>query len=189
VQKHDHFPHPGYGSHEAAESGSGLSATEVSGVSQSRGISQWRLPLQYSDTAVHMQGDSLNEPTWRLDNFSKSTFTRAGSAGEGNILLIDLVHSPHPHFFSRRNRSIRHQWSPAHVWHYFNRFRKSPFVWRLGVSLIVQLVRNPPAMQEASVRFLSQEDSPGEGTGNPLLYSWASLVAQLVKNLPATQQT
>ena len=27
--------------------------------------------------------------------------------------------------------------------------------------------------------------SPGEGIGYPLRYSWASLVAQLVKNLPA----
>ena len=27
--------------------------------------------------------------------------------------------------------------------------------------------------------------SVGEGIGNPLLYSWASLVAQLVKNSPA----
>ena len=27
--------------------------------------------------------------------------------------------------------------------------------------------------------------SIGEGIGNPLQYSWASLVAQLVKNLPA----
>ena len=27
--------------------------------------------------------------------------------------------------------------------------------------------------------------SPGEGTGYPLQYSWASLVAQVVKNLPA----
>jgi len=27
--------------------------------------------------------------------------------------------------------------------------------------------------------------SPGEETGYPLQYSWASLVAQLVKNLPA----
>ena len=26
--------------------------------------------------------------------------------------------------------------------------------------------------------------SPREGNGNPLQYSWASLVAQLVKNLP-----
>ena len=26
---------------------------------------------------------------------------------------------------------------------------------------------------------------PGEGTGYPCQYSWASLVAQLVKNLPA----
>ena len=27
--------------------------------------------------------------------------------------------------------------------------------------------------------------SPGEGIGYPLQYSWASLVAQLVKNMPA----
>ena len=31
--------------------------------------------------------------------------------------------------------------------------------------------------------------SPGEGIGCPLKYSWASLVAQLVKNLPATRET
>ena len=30
---------------------------------------------------------------------------------------------------------------------------------------------------------------PGEGTGCPLQYSWASLVAQLVKNPPAVQET
>ena len=31
--------------------------------------------------------------------------------------------------------------------------------------------------------------SPGEKVGYPLQYSWASLVAQLVKNLPAMQET
>ena len=31
--------------------------------------------------------------------------------------------------------------------------------------------------------------SPGEGIGYPLWYSWASRVAQLVKNLPAIQET
>ena len=31
--------------------------------------------------------------------------------------------------------------------------------------------------------------SAGEGTGYPLQYSWASLVAQLVKNPPAMQET
>ena len=31
--------------------------------------------------------------------------------------------------------------------------------------------------------------SPGEGTGYPLQSSWASLVAQLVKNPPALQET
>ena len=33
------------------------------------------------------------------------------------------------------------------------------------------------------------KSSPGEGIGYPLLYSWASLVAQLVKNLPAMWET
>ena len=31
--------------------------------------------------------------------------------------------------------------------------------------------------------------SPGEGISYPLQYSWASLVAQQVKNLPAMQET
>ena len=31
--------------------------------------------------------------------------------------------------------------------------------------------------------------SPGEGKGYPLQYSWVSLVAQLVKNLPAMWKT
>ena len=31
--------------------------------------------------------------------------------------------------------------------------------------------------------------SPGEGIGYPLQYSWASLVAELVKNLPAVWET
>ena len=33
------------------------------------------------------------------------------------------------------------------------------------------------------------ERSPGEGIGYPLQYSWTSLVAQLVKNQPAMQET
>ena len=56
-------------------------------------------------------------------------------------------------------------------------------------SLIAQLAKNLPAMQESLVRFLGQEDSPGEGIGHPLQYSWASLVAQLVKDPSAMQET
>ena len=56
-------------------------------------------------------------------------------------------------------------------------------------SLIAQLVKNPPAMQETPVRFLGWERSPGEGIGYPLQYSWASLEAQLVKNPPAMWET
>ena len=32
-------------------------------------------------------------------------------------------------------------------------------------SLVAQLLKNLPAMQETWVRFLGQEDSPGEGNG------------------------
>ena len=44
-------------------------------------------------------------------------------------------------------------------------------------SLVVQLVKNPIAMQETPGQFLGLED--------PLEKGYASLVAQMVKNLPA----
>ena len=44
-------------------------------------------------------------------------------------------------------------------------------------------------MQETLVHFLGQERSPEEGIGYPLQPSWASLAAQLVKNLPAMWET
>ena len=51
------------------------------------------------------------------------------------------------------------------------------------------LVKDPPAMQEGPGSIPGSESSPGEGIGYPLQYSWASLVAQLVKNLPAMWET
>ena len=54
------------------------------------------------------------------------------------------------------------------------------------VSLIAQLVKNPPAMLETLVRSLGRE---GKGIVYLLQYSWASLVAQLVKNPPAMLET
>ena len=44
-------------------------------------------------------------------------------------------------------------------------------------------------MQETLVQFLGWGDSLGEGIGYPLQYSWASVVAQLVKNLHAMWET
>ena len=38
-------------------------------------------------------------------------------------------------------------------------------------SLVAQMVKSLPAMQETQVWFLAQEDSPGEGNCNPLQYS------------------
>ena len=55
-------------------------------------------------------------------------------------------------------------------------------------SLIAQVVKNPPAMQETRVRFLGQKDPLEKGSATHTT-CWASLVAQLVKNLPAMWET
>ena len=44
-------------------------------------------------------------------------------------------------------------------------------------------------MQETLVQIPGLGRSLGEGIGYPLQYSWASLVAQLVKNQPAMHET
>ena len=49
-------------------------------------------------------------------------------------------------------------------------------------------IANLPAIQETPGRCLGRR-SPGEGIVYPSQYSWASLVAQLVKNLPAIRET
>ena len=66
----------------------------------------------------------------------------------------------------------------------------------LWASLVAQLVKKPPAMQEIPVRFLrSWFDLPGlgrsagEGKGYPCYYSWTLLVAQLVKDQLAMRET
>ena len=88
-----------------------------------------------------------------------------------------------------------------HLW-------SSALPWKtIPVSFVLaQLVKNPPAMQETPVRFLGKGRErlptpvywPGEfhglyrrsaGEDCPLQYSWASLVAQLVKNPPAMRET
>ena len=52
------------------------------------------------------------------------------------------------------------------------------------------MVKNPPTMQETRVGFLDWSGkSAREGIGYPLQNSWASLVAQLIKNPPVMQET
>ena len=58
----------------------------------------------------------------------------------------------------------------------------------IWASLVANLVKNPPAMQETPVQFLSWEDplEKGQATHSSI---WASLVAQLVKNLSTMRET
>ena len=69
--------------------------------------------------------------------------------------------------------------------------RQQIFLLILQYCLVAQLVKNRPARQDTLVPPLGLPGSgrsPGEGIGYPLQYSWASLVAQTVKNPPATQE-
>ena len=45
------------------------------------------------------------------------------------------------------------------------------FISVLGASLVAQMVRNPPTMQETQVWSLGREDNAGEGNGYPFQYS------------------
>ena len=56
-------------------------------------------------------------------------------------------------------------------------------------SLVAQLVKNSACNPGDQGSIPGLGISPGEGIGYPLQYSWASLVAQTVKNLPAIQET
>ena len=59
----------------------------------------------------------------------------------------------------------------------------------MRASLVAQLVKESAcnAGNLGSIPRLGR--SPGEEIGYPLQYSWASLVGQLVKNLPAKGET
>ena len=46
------------------------------------------------------------------------------------------------------------------------------FRLRAGAFLLAQMVKNVPAMWESQVQSLGKKDSPGEGNGYLLEYSW-----------------
>ena len=58
----------------------------------------------------------------------------------------------------------------------------------LRTSLVAQLVKNVCGAGDLGSIPRSGR-APGEGIGYPLQYSWVSLVAQMVKNLPAMWET
>ena len=59
----------------------------------------------------------------------------------------------------------------------------------MGTSLVDQLVKSPPAMQETLVQFLGWEDPLEKGQATHSSIHGASLVALTVKDLPAFQET
>jgi len=67
---------------------------------------------------------------------------------------------------------------------------KIPCTFFIGSSLVVELVKKRfihNAGDPGSIPGLGR--SAGEGIGYPLQFSWASLVAQKVKNPPAVQES
>ena len=85
----------------------------------------------------------------------------------------------------KRGHSLLSILCQAHISFHISRALYPP----AGASLVAQLVKNLPAMQETPVLFPGTGRFPGEGIGYPLQCSWASLVAETVKNLPAMWET
>ena len=67
--------------------------------------------------------------------------------------------------------------------------KKRSWVKGVRASLIVQLVKNPPASAGDPGSIPGLGRFSGEGISYPLQYSWASLVVQMVKNPPAMWET
>ena len=63
------------------------------------------------------------------------------------------------------------------------------YIWYIGPSLVAQLLKNLPENAGDPGSIPGSGKSPGEEIGFRLQYSWASLVAQTVKNLLAMQET
>ena len=85
----------------------------------------------------------------------------------------------------KRGHSLLSILCQAHISFHISRALYPP----AGASLVAQLVKNLPAMQETPVLFPGTGRFPGEGIGYPLQCSWASLVAETVKNPPAMWET
>ena len=61
--------------------------------------------------------------------------------------------------------------------------------WPVRTSLVAQLVKKSPCNAGDPGLISGSERSHGEGIGYTLQYSWASLMAQTIKNLPTMQET
>ena len=80
--------------------------------------------------------------------------------------------------------SSNHGIFQARVLEWFNTY----FVF-MRASLIAQMVKESTRNAGDPSLIPGLGRSAGEGIGYPVQYSWASLVAQLVKNLPAMRET
>ena len=83
--------------------------------------------------------------------------------------------------------AIFHVYLLSHLAHYVLSFPARVCFHHSEVSRLLfwaSSTKNPPVMQETPSSIPGSGGSPREGVGYPLQYSWASLVAQTVKNPP-----
>ena len=130
-----------------------------------------------------MAGDILY-PHLRTDNLDYETTPQTGTWIHGLLIEIEIAH-----LVSELNEaqfldvSAKREFSERQSdrWE-VDLFRKIHIPW---VSLVAQLLKH--AQHPCSIA--GSGGSPREGIGYPLQYSWASLVTQLVKNLPSVWET
>ena len=115
--------------------------------------------------------------------------------------VLDAVSGHGPHSLSHQHPSFPFSWLP---WQFSaspfpSQYPPHPFTPYItdNFGFLKQLLNFPDsaAGKESTCNAGDPDSIPGlggstgEGTGYPLQYSWASLVAQLVKNLPAMWET
>ena len=154
-------------------------------LSQNQGLFQWVRSLHQGAKVLELWPQ--HQPfRWmiRVDFFRIDWFGLLGEQGALSSLL--LYHNSKASALSAQpplqsNSHIR-RWllEKPQLWPYRPCWQSDVFflIHCLGASLIAQLVKNPPEMQE--IPGLGR--SAREGIGYPTQYSWASLVVQLVKN-------
>ena len=91
-------------------------------------------------------------PTWE-ERFEDKTGEHMLYLYENNKLLINLDSSYHCNFCDVSTWLSRSQWIAYDL----------SLLWVGWASLVAQLVKNPPAMQETPVQFLGQEDPLKKG--------------------------
>ena len=117
----------------------------------------------------HQQNFSLLNLT--LVHLFSSLQLRFHSQVSSLTFCIFCILSLHPVYSGETSSPDHRQYLPLQMNEWTLNWRQTPNHADYWTSLVAQIVKNLPAIQETQVQSLSQGRCPGVGNGNPLQYS------------------